>query len=221
MIKLCVFDLDGTLINSLEDLAFATNYALNNSGFPSHKTEEYKRFVGDGVFKLIERAVQQKDCSPEVLAKIKSDFDTYYNTHYNLYTKPYEKIQDMLQFLQEHHIKLAVISNKPHEFVTKIVNEFFGDTFEVVLGHSDKNPKKPDPTSLLNTIQTYHVLPQECMFIGDSDVDIVTAKNAGVVSVGVSWGFRGKKELAAAKADFIIDDPERLLDVVESFLHQT
>mgnify|MGYP005787821293 CR=1 FL=1 len=210
MIRCCVFDLDGTLVNSLEDLARATNFALKKNGLPAKELEEYRYFVGDGVFKLVERAAGGKG-TPELLKKIKADFDAYYATHYHVHTAFYPGILPLLQELKQKGIKLAVISNKPHEFAVQIVSEFAPGFFDCAMGNSPKFPKKPDPASLSFTMETLGVSPEETLFIGDSNVDIFTGHNAGVKAVGVTWGFRPRKELMDAGADYLADTPHDLL----------
>lgn len=214
MIQCCVFDLDGTLVNSLRDLAEATNYALLQNGISAKSVEEYRYFVGDGVFKLVERAAGP-GVSQELLTKVKQGFDDYYTSHYHVYTEFYPGIFPLLQDLKKQGIRLAVISNKPHEFAVRIVEEFAPGMFDSVMGNSPQFPKKPDPASLLHTMQTLNVHPSECLFIGDSNVDVYTGHNAGVPVIGVTWGFRPRQELKAAGADYLADCPEDIKQVLD------
>lgn len=213
MIKLCIFDLDGTLVNSVEDIAYAINRGLEILGFPQHKTDEFYSFVGDGMRKLCMRALPSglKDKTDELL-KLYSE---YYIKNCCVRTKPYGGIKDMIFGLKNMGIKTAVLSNKPHEQTVNVVKKLFLDTdFDFVLGQTEKYPIKPDPTSLLDIIKQFDLKNDEVLYIGDSDVDMYLAKNANVSSVGVSWGFRGREELKNAGADFIVDAPKEIEKIV-------
>ena len=214
MIKTILFDLDGTLLNTLEDLANACNYALNKFSFPTHNIEEYKKFIGNGIYKLVERAVPNNKKDKETVEKVLETFSDYYNEHMIDMTKPYDGIVDILDELRAKGIKLAVVSNKKHEFTIEIVKKYFGDRFDIVFGHRENYKAKPDPTSVLEVIEKFNILKSECIYIGDSNVDILTAKNAGVKSVGVSWGFRDREELANEGANYLTDNNIELLNII-------
>ena len=214
MIKSIIFDLDGTLLNTLEDLANACNYALTTLGYKTHEVEKYKTFVGNGRYKLVERMLPEDRRDMENIEKALKLFDTYYEKHMIDMTKPYDGIMEMLDSLINRGINIAVVSNKPHEFTTEVVKNYFGDRFKVVYGHKKNTKEKPDPWAVLEVIEEFNVNKDECLYIGDSEIDINTAKNAGVKSVGVEWGFRGKGELEAAGANYIVNKPEQILEIL-------
>lgn len=207
MIKLFVFDLDGTLLNSLEDLANSTNYALQKNGYPPRTMEEYRRFVSDGLPKLIERALGNK-YNPETGLRLTEDFVAYYSSHYVDATRLYVGVAEMLNELRSRSMLLAILSNKPDSFLRIMIDQMFpAGTFAMVQGKTDQFPTKPDPASLQYILQELHTSPADALYIGDSDVDMYTAHNAGVKAVGVAWGFRDKQELEAAGADYIVVSP--------------
>lgn len=214
MIKGIIFDLDGTLLNTIEDLANACNYALTTLGYKTHEVEKYKTFVGNGRYKLVERMLPEDRRDMENIEKALKLFDTYYEKHMIDMTKPYDGIMEMLDSLINRGINIAVVSNKPHEFTTEVVKNYFGDRFKVVYGHKKNTKEKPDPWAVLEVIEEFNVNKDECLYIGDSEIDINTAKNAGVKSVGVEWGFRGKGELEAAGANYIVNKPEQILEIL-------
>ena len=215
MVKAVVFDLDGTLLDTLEDLANACNYALKSCGFKEHNVKDYTRFVGNGRYKLIERIIPDKHKEDkEVIDKVLRLFDEYYEEHMVDMTKPYDGIMKMIEELKEKNIKIAVVSNKPHEFAGEVVRRYFGDAFEITYGQRPNHPTKPDPKTIYEVMELLNVEKNECIYVGDSDVDVNTAKNAGVKSVGVSWGFRGEGELREAGADYIIKNPIELMELL-------
>ena len=214
MINSIIFDLDGTLLNTIEDLANACNYALTTLGDKTHEVEKYKTFVGNGRYKLVERMLPEDNRSVENIEKALELFDSYYEKHMIDMTKPYDGIMEMLDCLISKSINIAVVSNKPHEFTTEVVKNYFGDRFEVVYGHKKNTKEKPDPWAVLEVIDEFKVNKDECLYVGDSEIDINTAKNAGVKSVGVEWGFRGKGELESAGANYIVNKPEQILEIL-------
>lgn len=219
MIKLCVFDLDGTLADTLPDLADAMNYALSANNFKTYDNDAYKKFVGDGLLKLIERAAPSANTL--TAKKIKQDFDSYYKNHSLDKTSAYPGCNELLHELRDCNIKCAVLSNKPDEFVSDILNTLYPDfKFDKFCGKKDGYNTKPDPAVLNLMIEELATKHDECIFIGDSNVDIYTAKNANVHSCGVLWGFRDENELKSAGADFIAKSPKDILSFVESF-HNT
>lgn len=204
--KLAIFDLDGTLVNSLADIAEATNYAMRKLGFPEHELSEFNYLVGDGVAKLIERALpkENQDKFSEVL-KIYND---YYNNHYTVKTYIYDGIENMLNILKEKDFELAVASNKTHEFTENVIAHYFSDElFSAVFGKSEGNPVKPNPAIVDNIIDKLNVSREDTVMIGDTCIDIKTGKNAGIKTIGCLWGFRTIEELVNAGADYIADKP--------------
>lgn len=214
MINSIIFDLDGTLLNTIEDLANACNYALTTLGYKTHDVEKYKTFVGNGRYKLVERMLPEDKRSIENIEKALDLFDSYYENHMIDMTKPYDGIMEMLDCLINRGINIAVVSNKPHEFTTEVVKNYFGNRFEVVYGHKKNTKEKPDPWAVLEVIDEFKVNKDECLYVGDSEIDINTAKNAGVKSVGVEWGFRGKGEVESAGANYIVNKPEQILEIL-------
>lgn len=214
MYKLCVFDLDGTLINSLGDLADSTNYALKKHGFEEKPLENFTHYVGDGVPMLIKRALD-KNCSEEAANAVLTDFNEFYSKHYANKTKAYNGIMELLKALCEKKIKIAVLSNKPDNFVKIIVKTLFPSiNFASVQGKIEGLPKKPDPSALNTIIENLKADKNEVLYIGDSNVDIFTGHNAGVKACGAVWGFRGREELEKAGADYLADIPLDILKVV-------
>lgn len=214
MIKAVIFDLDGTIADTLQDLAFGANYVLEQNGYETHETEKYKIFVGNGIPKLIERILPQDARTDRNLKDIKKQFIEYYGAHYCDKTKPYEGVVDMLVQLKEKGIKFAVVTNKAQAMADAVVNKLFGDGFCTVYGQREDMPTKPDPTLTHLAMQELGAKPDECLFVGDSNVDIITALNSGAYPVGVLWGFRSEEELKAAGAKAIISHPAQLLELL-------
>lgn len=207
MTQFCIFDLDGTLVNSLEDLAAATNNTLIQHGFPTHPTEAYRHFVGDGILMLLRRAAP-KDTDPETLQQLRQGFDQYYAVHCFDHTQPYPGCLQLLETLSQKGISCAVLSNKPDEFVGTIVKRLYPHlVFSSIFGKRPGYEKKPDPAALNEMIRQQGVSKESCLYIGDSDVDVYTAHNAGIRCCGVLWGFRGYEELTRAGADCLAATP--------------
>ncbi len=214
MYKLYLFDLDGTLVDSLEDLADAANWMLAQSGFPTHSLEEYRRFVGNGVYKLVERALPEDRRSPAEVTVFKAVFDARYQAHCMDKTRPYPGIPSLLAGLKKRGAELAVLSNKSDAFVRQIVEGLLGSgLFSAIRGQREGVPKKPAPDGVWRLLEERGVSRPDALFIGDSDVDIETAQNAGLRSAGVTWGFRGREELTAAGADYLVTAPSQILDL--------
>ena len=206
MIKLCIFDLDGTLINSLNDLADSMNHAIKAHGFPTHAPEKYRQMVGSGVSVLADRAAgaPNDQYTPEVKAAILSDFSEYYSVHCLDKTLPYPGIPELLTELDNEGILCAVNSNKPDNFTKQIVSTLFPDKkFAAIWGKRDGYERKPSPDEANAIMRSLNILPEECMYIGDSNVDVQTAKNAGISFCGVTWGFRSQEELISEGASII------------------
>jgi phosphoglycolate phosphatase len=204
-----VFDLDGTLLNTLEDLTDSTNYALEAFGLPTRSIEEIRHFVGNGVRKLIERAVPEGENDPD-FEEIFSTFKTHYSKNCRNKTRPYDGIREMLEKLSHSDYKMAIVSNKFDSAVKKLCDEFFWQYISVAVGNSDGVKPKPAPDTVFTALKELGSEPDEAVYVGDSQVDIETAKNAGLDIISVSWGFRTKQELKDAGATTIIEKPEDL-----------
>lgn len=214
MYKLAIFDLDGTLLDTIEDLANASNYALKQHEFEGHETYKYKKFVGDGVYKLVERILPESHRDEVTRAKVKETFDWYYKIHSFDCTKPYEGILEVLEGLREKGVHTAVVSNKPHLFAKELVKNVFGERIELAYGQRDGLPTKPDPHTVEEVIRHFGIKKEECIYIGDTNVDIFTGKNAGVKTIGVLWGFREREELVAAGADYVVEEVGELSEII-------
>ncbi len=215
MIKMIVFDLDGTLVNSLADLAISVNYALKKAGLEEKPIENYKTYVGNGRDMLIKRAMGDASADTILFEQVKKDYDEHYAVHCNDNTNAYPDCDKMLEKLSELKIKTAVLSNKPHEFIGKILGKLYPNhIFDTAWGQNTEYGRKPNPDALLAILRLNGVTPDECIYVGDSDVDVFTANNAGVKMAGVSWGFRGREELENAGAPFVADSAEELYEYI-------
>lgn len=207
-----IFDLDGTLLDTLAGLAETCNTVLTNYGFPVHREENYKHFIGDGLRVLMERIVPEP-AKENHIEECCTLFTELYGQSWKRNCCPYEGILDMLSALNVESIDLAVLSNKPHAFTKKFVEEFFPQgIFSLVYGQRDGFPKKPDPTVALEIVEKLGGKPKTTLFVGDTGVDIQTGKAAGMLTAGVSWGFRDRQELSDNKADIIVDSPLELVN---------
>ena len=208
-----IFDLDGTLLNTIDDLGYACNHALEACGFPTHPIEEYPRLVGNGVNKLIERALPEGEKTEETVLRVREFFVPYYDAHNCDYTHPYDGIPELLATLlsQGHH--LAVASNKYQAATEKIVAHFFPGIFDIVLGERAGIPRKPDP-QIVYDIEKSLSAKRSVLYLGDSLVDRDTVANAGVPFVACSWGFVPRETLVSASCPRIIDHPAALLSFV-------
>ncbi|MBN1798814.1 MAG: HAD family hydrolase [Spirochaetales bacterium] len=210
--RACIFDLDGTLLDTIEDIAAAMNTALAGIGCPGFTTERYKRLVGLGVDMLIKRALPKDRNSDKTAAQVKAAFRQHYLGHLTDTTRPYPGIPELLDELVKRNIKLAILSNKPHEMARLSVQRLLPAwPFQAVRGAEEGRAKKPDPTAALLIADKLGVGPEHVLFIGDSDVDIRTACNAGMKPIAVTWGFRNSEELKKSGADILISKPPELL----------
>lgn len=216
MKKLVIFDLDGTLLNTIEDLGHAANYALEQNGFATHSLASYPFFVGNGVRRLIERVLptEFRKEKTDVLLK---DFKAYYDEHCTDYTKPYNGIPDLLHDLRDRGVKVAVASNKYQAAVDKIIAHYFPDIdFAAVCGQREGVNVKPDPSIVFGILGAVRVAKADTLYVGDSGVDMETARRACIDSVGVTWGFRPEKELRDYHAGCVVNKPEEILDIVDN-----
>ncbi len=215
MKKLVIFDLDGTLLNTIEDLGHAANYALEMNGFATHTMAAYRFFVGNGVRKLINRVLPEDYRNSETVEKVLKDFMVYYDEHNTDFTKPYSGIEELLITLREQNVKLAVASNKYQKAVERIIEHFFGNiNFVAIEGQKDGVNAKPDPSIVFSILAKAKVPKSEVLYVGDSGVDMETARRACIDSAGVTWGFRPEKELVEYYAQNIIHNPDEILNLI-------
>ena len=213
--KAVLFDLDGTLLDTLDDLAEAANQVLAGHDLPVHPKEAYKFFVGDGLHILIERIVPEEKRDPAYLARLAEDFRRIYAQTWQNHSRPYPDIDRMLTSLANRGMRLAVLSNKPHEFTRLCVDNLLpGHCFDPVLGQREGVAKKPDPAGALEIAETMRIAADRFLYLGDTAVDMETARRAGMCAVGVLWGFRDETELRRAGADHVIEKPMQLLDLL-------
>lgn len=209
MIDTVIFDLDGTLLNSLEDLCDSANAALLQMGFPQHGIEEIRYFVGNGVAKLMERAVPAGS-SEEAAARALALFRAHYSEHMEDKTRPYEGVMPLLTALREDGYKVGVVSNKYDRAVKSLCEKYFPGLIDAAAGEKENVRRKPAPDGVFEALRLLKSDVSHAVYIGDSNVDIETAKNSGTVSIGVLWGFRDEEELREAGADFIVSKPEQI-----------
>ena len=215
MIKAIFFDLDGTLINSLDDLADGVNHTLAEYGFPTHETEKYKMFIGNGMRNLIQRTIPKEYINTEVHDNVLRDFMTYYRAHSLVKTAPYDEVHTLLDKLAEMGVTSIVVTNKAHAAAERITEHFFGTKIKRVYGQQDGIPTKPDPTIINMALAEMGINKDECLFVGDSGMDMKAGVNSGIAPVGVTWGFRSEKELLDNGAKHIINSPLELLGLVK------
>ena len=214
MIKACIFDLDGTLVDSIKDLAYACDEMLKEFKLPTHSIEEYEVFVGNGIRKLVERALPEKYRDNHFVDLAERVFHRYYAKHLLDQTMVYEGIIEVLNELKDRHIKLAVVTNKADIYAYRMVNHFF-DQFETVYGQQKGFPTKPNPYFVNKLLNKWKLKNDEVIYIGDSDVDIFTGHNALVKTIGCSWGNRSKEELIHAGASIIANQPSDLIKCIQ------
>ena len=212
-----IFDMDGTLINSLEDLADSVNETLAHYGFPSHTLEEYRYFVGNGARKLIERTIPKDRVSDsDFVSEVLEYYNGCYERRLTNKTRPYDGILDMLERLKLKDIPLGVCTNKQQFAADEIVKTMFPvNMFGAVIGDQKGLPRKPDPTKVLKIAAQFNVKPESVAYFGDTSVDMETAHNAGFLSIGVTWGFRPKSELIESGAEILINQPSELWQYVD------
>lgn len=214
MKKLVIFDLDGTLLNTISDLGEAANHALSRAGFPTHSLSSYPYFVGNGVRKLLERVAPEDARDDQTIDQLREYFKEYYNLHMADQTLPYPGIIDLLENLADHGIKLAVASNKYDSAVKSLIDHFFPNIeWAAVEGQKPDVPVKPDPSIVFDILSKVPTPKADVLYVGDSGVDIETARRACVTSCGVTWGFRPESELKKHYAENIVSSPEEILDL--------
>ena len=211
--KAVIFDMDGTILNTLEDLKNATNYSLRQFGMPERSLEEVRMFVGNGIRKLVERAVPA-GTSEEKIAQVFDVFLEYYEIHSADNTSPYPGILELVEKLKKSGIKTAVSTNKADVPAQELGREYFNGIFDLIVGQQDGLKVKPAPDSVNKILSILDIQKKDAIYIGDSDVDVQTAKNSGLEFIGVSWGFRGREFLEKNGAKNIVDNANEILDLV-------
>ncbi len=211
--KAVIFDMDGTILNTLEDLKNATNYSLRQFGMPERSLEEVRMFVGNGIRKLVERAVPS-GTSEEKIAQVFDVFLKYYEIHSADNTSPYPGILELVEKLKKSGIKTAVSTNKADVPAQELGREYFNGIFDLIVGQQDGLKVKPAPDSVNKILSILDIQKKDAIYIGDSDVDVQTAKNSGLDFIGVSWGFRGREFLEKNGAKNIVDNANEILDLV-------
>lgn len=211
--KLVIFDLDGTLLNTISDLAVSVNYALRCHDYPEHELSEYPYFVGNGIAKLIERALPESHRCEEAVQLLRQDFQAYYDKNKAVRTVPYAGIEQLLSGLHRRGFVLAVASNKYQQATRELIAHYFPQIpFAAVYGQREGVDTKPDPTVVFDILEQTGIGRENTLYVGDSGVDMQTARNSGVESVGVTWGFRPRQELQENGADHIVDHPSEILN---------
>ncbi len=207
--RACVFDLDGTLVDSLRDIADALNHCLRLLGLPARPVDDYRYMVGEGVPKLCQRAIGESH--PHLVQRLAELARPYYRTQVVRHTRPYPGVPELVERLRRAGVKLAVLSNKPHDMTVRVVEVFWNDdVFDRVYGYVEEGYRKPSPFHLHRICRELDVSPADTWLIGDTPTDVETARAAGAVAVGVAWGFRTRDDLLAAGADYIVDEPREL-----------
>jgi phosphoglycolate phosphatase len=213
--KAVIFDLDGTLLDTLEDIADSMNRVLSNHGFPIHEVDNYRYFVGDGVAMLVKRTLPGDRKDDEIVNQCMEEFREEYDRNNNKMTKVYDGVAETLNGLSDWKIRLAVLSNKPHDSTMKCMVEFLSDwEFDMVLGQKDGIPRKPDPAGALRITEFLKLKPGEVIYVGDTDVDMRTAVSAGMYPAGALWGFREYDELRKSGARLLIHRPQEILNLI-------
>lgn len=208
-----VFDLDGTLLNTLDDLKDSLNYALTTLGYEEKTLDEVRTFVGNGVYELVQQAMPVHS-TEEDIQKCITSFKEHYSRNMQNKTRPYDGIMDILRELHRNNVKMAIVSNKFDAAVKELSNKYFGDLIAVAIGESATVKRKPAPDSVFTALNELGSKINEAIFVGDSETDVQTAKNAGLPCIGVTWGFRTREVLKSEGADYIINTPDEILSLL-------
>lgn len=216
MFRLCIFDLDGTLTDTLDSLTYSVNLTLEEMGYPALERSKCRAFVGNGSRVLIEKAL--KASGDTTLSRIEEGMEVYdrvFDANCTYHVAPYDGIVELLQALKEKGMKLTVLSNKPHRQAVHVVEEVFGkEMFDWVQGQQEGIPRKPDPYAAIQIAEKFGVKPEECVYIGDSEVDVATGTAARMKTLGVTWGFRSVEQLKEAGATILLDRPVQILEEI-------
>ncbi|MEE0840826.1 MAG: HAD family hydrolase [Acutalibacteraceae bacterium] len=217
MIKAVLFDLDGTLVNTLGDLALSVNFVLKKHGHPTHDTDEFKQFAGNGNEVMMRRALPEKFRSDrEYVLKLREEFYSYYKEHCADVSSVYEGIKELLSALKEMDVSVAIVTNKAQTMTDALVPKLFDkNIFSAIIGQRDGVPTKPEPHMPFLAMSEMDVNPDECLFVGDSNTDMETGLNCGNTPVGVLWGFRDEKELKEAGARYIVKTPDEIVGIIK------
>ena len=213
-IKAVLFDLDGTINNTVNDIAASGNYALAKHGFPTHPADSFKLFAGSGTYIMLQRAMPEEHKNDGSVELIIDDYMAHYSVHSMDTTAPYDGIRELIDEIKARGYKMAVVTNKPDAVAKQLIEDMFPGKFDAVIGQLDGMPVKPDPAMPLLAMKELGVKADECVFVGDSGVDIETGKNSGAYPIGVLWGFRGREELLECGAKELIEKPSELLDIL-------
>lgn len=214
MYRWVIFDLDGTLLNTIDDLADAGNWVCERRGWPAHSVNEFRYMVGNGIPKLVERFTPPEHRDPETLKRVLAEFSARYDAHKEDKTAPYPGMVELIRRLDAAGVVTAVLSNKADDLAGPVVERYYPGLFTVVQGALPGVPVKPDPALLHRLMDRMGADPENTLFVGDSNVDIQTAKNGSLPGCGVLWGFRTQAELEEADADFLVSDPEQLYALI-------
>lgn len=215
MIKACIFDMDGTTVNTLDSIAYYANAALNRCGLPSIPTERYKTLVGNGAEVLVHRMIREVGGTEAQFEQVLPDYNSTYDDGFLYLARPYDGILDMLDTLHSLGVKVAILSNKPDSTTRKIAAELFGSRISFCIGGREGKALKPDPNGVFELMECMQVAPEECLYIGDTATDMQTGHNAGLFTIGVLWGFRDEAELRKAAADRIVSSPTEITAIVK------
>lgn len=212
-----VFDLDGTLLNTLDDLHASVNYALAQHGYPTRSKEDVRMALGNGVAYLIEKSLPAGHSNKAIVEQVLTTFRPYYLEHSMDNTRPYEGVAEMLAQVKAAGFKTAIVSNKPNAAVQELYDRFLGEYVDIAIGEKPDLQRKPAPDMVFNAIKRLNSSKEEAVYVGDSEVDNLTASNSGLSFVAVSWGFRGRQFLQKIGAANIIDQPSQLINAIRDF----
>lgn len=221
MIKVCIFDLDGTVLDTVHSIAYFCNSALQKQGIAPFADEEYNYLAGNGATHLIHSALMRRgQDTPEIFEKVYFDFATSYRENATYKTTIFDGLKEQLDILKEKGYRLAIVSNKIDAQAQRVVRELYGEGYyEYVTGQKPNGPVKPDITEVIGAMNFFGVTPEECLYFGDTSTDMITGKRAGIFTVGVLWGFRDETELLENGADHLLHTPDELSEFVLSYTH--